>query len=164
MKISRVIDILARPNVKTATDALNAGLPLSLLGSGAYRRVYDIPGTKLVVKFPNFEYLTAEECIKHSVKEYEAVTKVMVSRSKAYAPIKKHMPKIHFCNPLTGVLVVNKYKLLGADKGEARRLLSLKIKTASNVSGILDIQNGGNVGVDGRGTLKVIDAGYLLGM
>lgn len=164
MNINRVLDIVSRPDIKTAVDALNAGLPLSLLGSGSYRKVYDIPGTKLIVKFPNVEYLTEAECIKHSVKEYEAVTKVMSSKDKRYAPIRKHMPRIHFCNPITGVLVANRYRLLPAARNEARQMLSLKIKTAANINSVLDIQNCGNVGVDGRGTLKVIDAGYLLGM
>ena len=164
MKLKTIIEIVSDPSIMTPADALNAGLPLQLLGSGSYRSVFDIVGTNLVIKFPNDEYLQRHECIRHSAKEYEAVTKIMSSRSKAYAAIKKHMPKIHFYNPITGVLLANKYRLLGLHKMEDRRLLSLKLKDAIKVNKTLDVQNSGNVGIDGRGTLKVIDAGYLLGI
>lgn len=164
MNVKTVLGIVSRHNVKTAVDALDAGLPLQLLGSGAYRKVYDIVGTRLIIKFPNPEYLKEAECIKHSIKEYEAVCKVMSSKDKRYSSIRKHMPKIHFCNPITGVLVANRYQLLAVGRAEDRRLLSLKIKSITSPQNILDVNNCGNVGVDGRGTLKVIDAGYILGI
>lgn len=163
MKVKDIISIVSKSNITSPVTALEAGLPLKLLGTGAYRKVFELVGTGMVIKFPNPEYLQLAECISHSVKEHRAVTKILASKSKRYASIKKHMPKVHYCNPVTGVLVVRKYKVLPATKNAARVALSLKIRNILHRS-VLDVNNGGNVGIDGRGTLKVIDAGYLFGV
>lgn len=163
MKAKDVIRVVSSRNITSPVEALNAGLPLKLLGTGAYRKVFEVVGAGLVIKFPNPSYLQLSECILHSVKEYKAITKVMTSKSNKYAHIKKHMPRVHYCNTTTGVLIVRKYELLASAKVAVRGALSLKLRNALNGK-TLDVNNCGNVGIDGRGTLKVIDAGYLLGI
>lgn len=163
MKLDRVLKLIDTYRPRNAEDALIAcSLPLKYVGDGAYRYAFEIVGTNLVIKFPKGTDMEPTNVnIQHSIIEYRSVTKVLKSKARKMQALKKYMPKMYYCNQ-DGVVVVRKYKLLstGPRHDRWRSDLSVKIcKALQLFSG--DIENSGNIGIDGRGTLKILDAGYL---
>lgn len=160
MKTDRVVQLVNNFKPVTAQEALYAGLPLKYIGDGAYREVFHIVGTELVIKFPKGGHSCNRE---HSLHEYKAINRVLKSKAKKCQAIKKHMPKVYYCDA-HGVMVVRKYKMLPTKRQSER----LRAVLSNRVCPILklfdgDLENSGNVGIDGRGTLKILDAGYLSG-
>lgn len=162
MKTDRVLQLVNNCKPKTAQDTLYAGLPLKYLGDGAYREAYHIIGTELVIKLPKRTDLASTSCnVMHSLHEFHAIKRILRSRSKKCQAIKKHLPKVYYCDA-NGVMVVRKYNMLPNkyQSDKLRAVLSHKVcSTLKLFDG--DIENSGNVGIDGRGTLKILDAGYL---
>jgi hypothetical protein len=140
---------------------MDCGLALKFIGDGAYRHTYHILGTNLVIKFPKLlDEGPSEYNIKHAKEEFQVVSKILRSKARRYQSIKKHMPRIYYCDH-HGVTISSRYKLLPMASGEKHRN-----RLSNYVCNILkvfdgDINNGGNVGVDGRGTLKILDGGLL---
>ena len=161
MKTERVIKLVDTHRPKDITSALYCGLPLKYAGDGAYRTAYEVVGTNLVIKFPKNDEGMLIHNQQHSLHEYQAILKVLRSKAKSLQALRKHMPKVYYCNR-DGVMIVRKYKLLSehrkADK--IRALLSQQICKVLKLYSA-DLENSGNVGIDGRGTLKVLDAGFL---
>lgn len=166
MKTARVLHLLKTYQFTTPSQALYH-LPLKYMGEGAYRHTYHIVGTDLIIKFPKLPYrrpCPTPACtnfnIIHSRDEYRAVTKILKSKAKRYQCIKKHMPKLYVCDK-NGVMIARKYRLLPSLAGiNHRELLSQKIVDTLRIADG-DLENEGNVGIDGRGTLKILDGGYL---
>lgn len=142
---------------------MECNLPLKYLGSGAYRHVYHIVGTSLIIKFPclNSNGQPSTVNIGHARDEYAAVSRVSSSKAKKYLEIKKHMPELYYHNCCTGLILGQKYKMLPTRANAIRTELSNKVCKALRLCDG-DITNSGNVGMDTRGTLKILDAGYLL--
>jgi hypothetical protein len=161
MKTQRVIDMVKKWEPTTPEMALvHCKFPLQYLGEGAYRHTFHILGTNLVIKFPLTGLAVQYSYNKqHAKEEYRVVTRIIRSKARKYKAIKKHMPKIYLCDK-NGVMIATKYKLLPESAWTHRARLSDSVTNALNLCDG-DLENSGNVGVDGRGTLKILDGGYL---
>lgn len=158
MTIDKIIKRFQSWNDAPISDpelALEAGFTLRYLGTGAYRRAYHLVGTNLIAKFP----YNGAFAIEHAKQEYKTVTTILTSDNSKYSSIKKHLPKLYYCDTATGITVAQKYRLLPRKSDSVRAMLQVKMLKV--LDGCIDVENSGNVGVDGRGTLKLIDGGFL---
>lgn len=157
MRYTKVINKIKSAEPKSPEDILRrCRLPLRYIESGAYRSVYHVIGTNIIVKFcQSFEW-----CRDHALKEYETVNTLKNSRLKHHVPVKKHLPELYHYNPVTGVTIGRFYRLLPETAYEQRHRLAAKVLKACKV-GFGDLENTGNIGKDEKGVLKIIDAGCL---
>lgn len=164
MKTDTIIKLLSSRVPYTPESAMmECKLPLKYLGSGAYRHVYHITGTKLILKFPCLDTrgLPSNCNIEHARNEYDAVSRITGSSGRKYSSIKKHMPALYYHNCCSGLILGEKYKLLSDTDNETRAALSKKVCRTLKMDDC-DITNYSNVGVDRQGTLKLLDCGYLM--
>lgn len=162
MKTRRVLKLVGTFQPTTPEQALvNCGLGLKYIGEGAYRHTYHILGTNLVIKFPKQDGIDGPSTcnIQHALEEFKTISRILKSKASRYQAIKKHMPRIYYCDH-HGVTISSKYKLLPMASHRNRAKLSDYISTILRVYDG-DLTNPGNVGVDGRGTLKILDGGML---
>jgi hypothetical protein len=157
VRYAKVVENIASVRPKTPVDILvGCRYPLKYIGDGAYRTVYQVIGTNIIVKFSqSFEW-----CRDHALKEYETVTKLRDSKLKRHIAIKEHLPELYHYNHATGVTVGRYYKLLPEDAWAERSAVSSKILKACK-TGFGDLENSGNIGKDEKGVLKILDAGCL---
>jgi hypothetical protein len=80
-------------------DFKAAGIRLRYIDEGAFRQVYKVSGCPLVVKFP-----LDKDGIQHSVSEIRRIRQL--GRIKELVP---HLPKIHYFDRKSGVLVTHFY-------------------------------------------------------
>lgn len=136
-------------------------LPLEFIGDGAYRTVYRVVGTNVIIKFAGTTISGLDDGKRHGAQEYATITNIRKSNLKRHKELKKHLPVIYHFEPSTGVTVGRYYKLLPESAGIDRAALAKKFTNALKIC-FGDIDNTGNVGKDGRGTLKILDAGCII--
>jgi len=150
--------IIKKFEPKTREEFSDFGLKLKSIGSGAFRRTFQIVGYNVVVKLPyldsNFNF---SECdIDHSRTEWNAYKNL--SKKKKYAKLRPFLPKIYCCTK-NGIILMKKYS---KTRGE-RRVLKSKHKalldTIYNTFGHSCDVYWQNIGLTGAGKLKIFDFG-----
>lgn len=167
----RDCDVIRRLRKEQPVSALevldNCRLPLQHIGAGAFRDVYHVLGTSLVLKIPRYglngqpedDY---ETNIQHARDEY-AIWKRITNSKRKYKHFKQYMPEIVYFNKGTGLIVTRMYT-----KVKSRRLhRKLVSKLDENMAALMghttaDIHMT-NVALDNKGNLKLIDLGCFIG-
>jgi hypothetical protein len=117
--------------------------------------VYKTVGTPLVIKFPLNEDQDFDGGVQHSISEVRRIKRL--SQIKELIP---HLPKVHFHDRKSGVLVMDYYQPLSSDKAVEllgkviRKLVSRIARVAMN-----DIHCD-NVRKGRRGEVTFCDLGY----
>lgn len=157
------LKIIVDRKPKSEADLLDCGFTLKQLsiGMGAFRRVYLIVGTGLVVKVP--QQWSPKRCRRHSVHEVQAIRKVQRAKRGPLVELQTYMPEIYYYRPQTGLIVMKRYKGAGSAKLHRRCTeLSGKVRMAFN-SDWPDISSR-NCGIDIDGSLKILDGGRMFGL
>ncbi len=140
------------------------------LSRGAFRTVRTIKDTNLVVKIPLGNCCNCGDCaalgnsdnIFHSTLEIKSYKRLQ--KLKKYAKIKQYLPVIHFHDPKTGVILMERYRRLrgpGKHK-DTMNWLSEFLTTAENLDEVdIDSSKSDNYGVDNKGNLKILDFGCI---
>jgi hypothetical protein len=134
--------------------------PVQYVGGGAFRDVYHIIGTDVVVKLPRkgANYARNKTHARHEILIWNRIFKAKTGDE--LAGFKQYLPNIRACDTKTGVMVVRKYEKLKGRHDKMLMALEQKVKE------VFDIPNGdihhNNVGVDKEGNIKIIDLGLLV--
>ena len=154
------------PTTKQEIKAL--GFKVRHAGSGAFRDVYILKGTGLVVKIPQDSWSTVD----HSQNELKWYVKIMTT--KKYKVLKNYMPEIYYYDYENGVILMKEYAQFFNDK----RLKDFwnKVSSLGEVFNDLfnqllckkrewrDFDNSGNIGWDASNSkLVVLDLGCFDG-
>jgi hypothetical protein len=176
MTTREVIKTLKKHKPGTVEDLLiYCGFSLKYEGGGAFREVYHILGTDLVVKVPinELDEDSLEWCrgtnVDHANREYTSWKKIMRSKRK-YLALQPFMPLFHYFNPETGIALVERYTNLSHEDTDDPDIYAEITKLGYLVSDITkvddaDIEAGkyDNVGFDAAGNLRIIDLGLFEG-
>jgi tRNA A-37 threonylcarbamoyl transferase component Bud32 len=99
MTQNRALQLIKKHRPENLITAHELGLRLIHIGSGAFRTVYRIKNTDLVIKFPDDE--DGESHTRTEIKAIERLYKYKVLRS--------HLPKVYFYDSKSGVVVMEYY-------------------------------------------------------
>lgn len=164
MHTATVIKRLKRYQPTTAQEILDkCELPLQYVGGGAFRDVYHVIGTSVVIKVPrktDKEHRT-EKRIQHSRDEFSIWTRMKNSKRK-FRAFAKYLPELIYYNSHTGIIVMRKYEKVRYNKVNnsfANELEEMITKVMGTCDA--DIHNG-NLGFDKRGNIKIIDMGLFI--
>lgn len=163
MTIKQAIKILSMKNPSTPHDALvKCGFSLKLVGEGCFRDTFRVLDTPLVIKFPCKEYgrRSYNKNLKHALQEYDAWKHIKESTNELRL-FRKYLPRVHYFNPVTGVIVMTEYNTKAAYK-RTRMIAALRNRLYKSLNACSTDLYEGNVGVDKRGNLKIIDLGLLV--
>ena len=154
LDVESVRDTIMRYNLAGAVDCLQHGYTMKFVGSGLFRNVYRIVGTKLVVKVP-----IGIRGKRHSEGEMKAYRKIMGSKHK-YTAIQLYMPEILAYNKKTGVILMPEYrKVAGCDRAKVDEIGTL---ARAAMGKYCDLHKN-NVGKGKLGDYRVLDLGYFVG-
>ena len=171
-KANNIARVLKLEKPETVEDLLiNCGLSLKFIGEGAFRFVFKIVGTRLVVKVPMTETDQAElghnyahTPIVHASTEWKYRKKVM--REKKYEFFRPYMPTLHCLVPLTGVTLTDYYRPVPWSRTKYDDEIDQIIGNLASI-GVLDGDVGpdkrDNYGIDRYGKLRIIDLGCFGG-
>lgn len=98
--VSQVLRLVRRHNPARPEEFKARGIRLKKLGAGAFRTVYSIIGLPLVVKFPmpGTDFVVNR---RHTKTELGRI-----KRFKRFRWMRKHLPKVYYSNPVTGVSII----------------------------------------------------------
>lgn len=170
MRIKEALRVINEEKPKSRKAFKDLGFELEFLDAGAFRDVYRIKDTQLVVKFPKPE---SQVCLvgsgkAHSRIEYEWV--IDLTHNPRWKPIRKFMPKIYYYDP-KGIVVMKYYRPAECTPevgvlAQALESLLMVIYDQNDVhndasdSKCWDLGYS-NLGVDSNGQYKIIDLGYF---
>jgi hypothetical protein len=170
MTTQEVIKTLKEHKPETVEDLIiYCEFPLKHEGGGAFREVYHILGTNLVVKVPIIDTDFTDDCfsnnIEHARIEYRSWKRIMRSKRK-YKSIQPLMPEFHYFNAKTGIALVERYTNLSKEDMEDPDICCEVARLGYLVSSItkvtdVDIETSkyDNIGFDVSGNFKIIDLG-----
>lgn len=154
-----------KPKALKTIQGKRMGLSLREIGSGVFREVYEIKGTKLVVKIPR-----GKAGIKHSQDEYKAQQAIL--KDKKYEILHKYMPEILYYDAVKGIIVMPQYTIIdncGYRSKQYKMAQSLAFLMFDllkvvwhNNKGSMDMHEG-NIGLNEDGEPILLDMGYLYG-
>lgn len=131
------------------------GLDLLPLDSGAFREVYNISGTRLVVKIP----IKGDGNVTHSRREIRRIRQVLRRKNLTY--VRRYVPKVYYVDYKNGILIVEQLQKIGkitrATEDVICHLLEDTFPCINNDSDA----DSKNLGLDGRGQIKVLDWGCV---
>lgn len=145
---------------------IGCGLSLKYIESGAFRDVYRINNTGLVVKVPrrDFDETYQHNPVVHSCIEYDYRKKVM--KQRRYEFFRPYMPAFHYLCRSTGVMLIDHYNPLPEWETKFDKHI-LDIRSRLNKLGVTDgdigIDKKDNYGVDAFGHLRILDLGCFGG-
>ena len=129
MTIYDIEYIIKKFEPRTIEEFADFGLKIRAIGSGAYRRVYEIVGYGLVVKIPmnresGYDFEDDKDSIEHAKLEWSAYKSL--KKKKKYKSIKSFLPKIYACSK-SGIVLMKKYeRIVGKKKEINKRLKTLQ--------------------------------------
>lgn len=154
-------------------------LPLKYVSNGAYRQVYQIVGTRSVIKIPRNPVKTEEIYndkthkwktkyetsydVTHANQEFQALQRMKRCKIRM-AFLQPHLPEFYHFNQMTGISLVKKY-----NKVKYNTHIKTIDKIREGVARVFKIDNWdtdlheNNFGLDKDGTLKLIDLGCIYG-
>lgn len=153
MNILKII----RRRKPTTVDEFEAvlGLDLISIGRGSFREVYNIFGTRLVVKIP----LEGDYDRIHSRREIRRIRQVLRRKNLTY--VRRYVPKVYYVDYKNGILIVEQLQKIGkitrATEDVICHLLEDTFPCINNDSDA----DSKNLGLDGRGQIKVLDWGCV---
>jgi hypothetical protein len=151
--IKSVVKLLNKHNPQNITDVLACGFGVTQVAEGSYRNAYQIANLPIILKIP-----IVPKDINHSRTEYQSIQRILKSTVK-FKVLHKYMPTIYYYSNKTGMILMKMYKKLGYEEGRVRReTLDTLVAELLSVDEP-DVDNSGNVAVDGKGSLKIIDLG-----
>lgn len=140
--------IIRRFDLKTREDFKDFGLKLKHVGSGAFRKVYQIVGYDLVVKIPRGVGWDKA----HSKTEWYAYKRL--KKLKKYKFLHKYLPNMYCCSK-SGTILIDKHTFKGRSMDQIHKL---RTECYDIFGDSCDIY-GQNVGLDKKGNLKIVDFG-----
>ena len=158
LTIKAIKRIITRFEPRTVKEFAKFGLTLKHIGSGGYRKAYEIVGYGLIIKIP----ITGDENLgydqsdaDHSRTEWNAYRKIKL-RAK-YKKLKPYLPKIYLCSN-EGIILMKKYSRseyapYKKEFQQIKKTFRSFIKSKS-----YDIK-WYNIRVNSKGKLKIIDLG-----
>lgn len=133
--IRKAILLIEKHHPSTPTEFKKIGLHLKFVGAGAFREVCRIKDCDLVVKFPLNEakgkkdYRAGKLHSTNEVKRIKALS--------AYSELRPHLPKVHYHNRKTGVLVMQYYESFDKDTFQQFvKLGNVVIKLVKRLTGV----------------------------
>jgi len=157
---------------ETVEDLLiNCGLSLKFIGEGAFRFVFKVVGTGLVMKVPMLIDEQTEMGAQydhtpfdHAMIEWAYRKKVM--RYKKYEFFRPYMPAYHYIVPSTGVMLTDYYKPVSYARtkynAEIERIID-KLAEMGIDDGDVGPDKKDNYGLTRDGKLKILDLGCFGG-
>jgi hypothetical protein len=169
---NRITRILKKEKPESIYDLLlDCGLSLKFLGDGAFREVFKIVGTGLVVKVPRTDGELMEMSagyahtpVDHAHAEWDHRKKVM--REKKYEFFRPYMPALHCLVPSTGVLLADYYRPLPYTRTKYDAEIDQIIGSLAAIGvndGDVAKDKKDNYGIDRDGKLRIIDLGCFGG-
>lgn len=136
------------------------GLDLIHIGEGSFREVYNISGTRLVVKVPlNSAAMDFQTSITHSRREIRRIRQVL--RRKNLTHIRRYVPKVYYADYKNGIIVMEMLHRLGKVPRAAEDVIAHLLEdTFSCINNCSDASYD-NLGYNGRGQIKVLDWGCV---
>jgi len=158
-RIGKLVGRFDKHKPKSLDDIHALGIKTRRIGCGVYRTAHKITGLPVVIKIPATDH---QDCRRHSVAEDRAVRSI--KRFKVYAPLKKYMPRIYYCDKSTGIMLVHFYKPIKGSHGHVlasviNDLIHAIWPYATEGTGGVDMHSG-NIGMDDAQP-KLIDLGYF---
>lgn len=142
------------------------GLKLKSIGSGAFRRTYEIVGYDLVVKIPlayrdwngtSYSLNLSQDNVAHSKTEWNAYRSI--KKKKKYKALRPFLSKIYSCSK-KGIILMKKYKSHNRRKRQFKPILKDIQHVLDNVmSGDWCDIHWFNVAVTNKERLVIIDFG-----
>lgn len=152
---------LLKYNPKDLKDFKKLKLEMIPLSSGAYRTVYRVKGSNVVVKIPVNDDSSNRV---HAREEVRAINNIKRFKRK-YAKLIPMMPEVYYFNETSGVTAMKYYKKIRGNvaytvAGLVEDVVELTMKDKNLYIGGMDI-HGSNVHVDENGNPIIIDLGYF---
>lgn len=169
LTLSRIIHSLERNRPNSAQKLLDAcNFPLKHIGGGAFRDVYQIIGTDILVKIPRFGLDSTEPTLtnlEHSREEFKAWKKIRRSKSKKWSHLKEHLPEFLYHDWNTGVTLVRKYSPVRYSRAVANWCADMENSVTDMFNTLSADLHYANLGRDKNGTFRFIDLGlFITGM
>jgi hypothetical protein len=137
-------------------DEVESVFKLKYLGSGIFRRAYQIRGLDLVVKTPDGAS-RFDSNLRHAKEEIRKIQRIR--KAKKYSPLRRYLPKIHYFNKYNGVMLMTKYsKWPSNTKDVVTQIISNLITDLRGHEGDL---HENNIARDEWGEPVIIDLGYF---
>jgi 5-methylthioribose kinase len=154
---ANIVEMFDKHHPKTPKECKKRGLKLQKIGSGLFRTVYRINDLDLVVKFPKKENKSSG--LYHSLEEFRRFKQIQ--RLKKYKSIQRYLPKIHYFNKKSGVILMPFYRKLPAKEAEiASNILSKFAEDVGHTSGG-DIHSENVMFSDFEDRYVLVDLGYF---
>lgn len=156
--VRTVLRAIIKTHPRTPEDFRKAGIKLRYLDHGVFREVYKIQGCPLVVKFPLNEEQDFADGVQHSMSEIRRIKRLFRIQE-----LKPHLPKIHYFDKESGVLVMSYYHRVTPERG-VELLGKIVQKLVSKIARVqmtdihadnIRVQKDANVG-----RLTFVDLGY----
>ena len=139
------------------------GLDLIAMDNGSFREVYNISGTRLVVKIPM--EIDLDGCgvhamaAAHSRREIRRIRQVL--RRKNLTHIRRYVPKVYYADYKSGVIVMEMLRDIGKVDRAAENIIAHMLEdTFPCVNNCSDAKST-NLGINTRGQIKVLDWGCV---
>jgi hypothetical protein len=160
---TRIIRFFQIYKPRTKEEIKKLGIKLTLLNFGAFREVFTVKGTNLVVKIPRVTTLGSPQSnIDHAKQEIDAYRRVF--KRKSLKALRPFMPKFHYMDYRSGIVVVEKYKSARYSKisNIAINIISKVIEEVTEKDATEEVDLFiPNIGTDMHGNYKFIDLGLL---
>lgn len=162
LTLNNIAKSLARQKSNSCYDLLvYNGFTLRYVNSGKFRNVYQIDGTRFLIKVPITAGKMKVPSIAHARAEYTVYRRVIRSKKK-YLALKSLIPDAMLFVPSTGVIVVEKYRKLGrVTRAERKRMGVIEDLSKRLFGGCGDLHDE-NFMRDAEGNLRIVDLGYLV--
>jgi hypothetical protein len=156
----KVVDLFKKAKPNSIREIKKLGFSVRRVGNGAFRDVYSLRKTGLIVKIVQDSY----GCnLDHHRDEIKAYTKIMTNRK--YKLLHKYMPEIYYYED--GIVLMKEYKKFhtyGYDdtriNAVGSALLDLFNTVMSQKRNWRDFNNHGNIGLDFKtDQLVILDLG-----
>ena len=146
MKLKTLVEILEHKQVRSLNGLRRLGIPARFIDTGAFRKVFGVRGLNVVIKVPHTP--SYKYHIDSEMKAFDRIKSDPMSKI-----LRQHIPKIHYYNKRTRLMVVEKYKFFPTNRSlnitEKKKLSRLytKVKKVFGTTEDLCIYN---VGYDGK--------------
>jgi hypothetical protein len=106
--VEEIVHYFNKNEPEMIDDVRNLGFKLKHLGSGLFRDAYLLKGHELIVKVPQDDgYCGWNMNFLHTKKEIANIKRI--KRNKKYRPLWRYLPRIHYYNKESGLVLMERY-------------------------------------------------------